>query len=101
MASEKRKQPRGSDTQYRDSDDERSSDARKLPDRAPQFGELAKTAAGQCLELSPSQKKFLDDFAERLTEGAAEGDDASAAEGDDASAAEADVDGRGKESRRI
>ena len=92
MASERRKQSRGLERASRGSGDEWSSDAQNLLDRAPQFGVLAKVAAGQASEPSPSQQKFLDDFAQRLTEGAAEGDDASAAE--------ADVDGKGKGSRR-
>ena len=65
-------------------------DAQNLLDRAPQFGELAKAAAGQASKPSSSQQKFLDDFAQRLAE--------DMAEGDDASAEMADVDGRGKES---
>ena len=93
MASERRKQSRGLERASRGGGDEWLSDLKKLLDRAPQFGALAKASAGQGLELSPSQQEFLDDFAQQLTEGEAEGDDASAAE--------ADVDGRGKKSRRI
>ena len=90
MASEKRKRPRGLERASRRSDGEWSSDAQNLLDRAPQFGELAKAAAGQASKPSSSQQKFLDDFAQRLAE--------DMAEGDDASAEMADVDGRGKES---
>lgn len=82
MTSERRKQSRGTKRAFRGGRDEWSSDLKKLVDQAPQFGALAKASAGQSLELSQSQKEFLDDFAQRLTGGAAEGDDASAAEGD-------------------
>ena len=79
MASERRKQSGGLERAPRGSGDEWSSDAQNLLDRAPQFGALAKAAAGQAPEPSPPQQEFLDDFAQRLTDGLAEGDDASAA----------------------
>ena len=74
MASEKRKRPRGLERASRGSGREWSSDAQNLLDRAPQFGVLAKAAAGQASKPSSSQQKFLDDFAQRLTEGVAEAD---------------------------
>ena len=79
MANEKKRElPRGSDTAYRSSGSERSSDMQNLLDRAPQLGKLAKVAAGQAPEPTPSQKEFLREFASQLTAGVVERDDASA-----------------------
>ena len=90
MASERKKQFRGSERPSRGATDEWSADVQKLPHQAPQFSTLAKVAEKQGPEPSPSQQKFLDDFAGRLTEGVSE---------DGGASATADVDGRGKESR--
>ena len=89
MANERRKQFRGSGTAYRGGGDEWSSDVQKLLHQAPQFDALVKVAAGQEPELSRSQREFLKDFADRLSE--------AVAEGDEASSGTADVDERGKE----
>ncbi len=77
MASERRRLSRGSDTAYRGSGSEWSSDTQTqdLLDRAPQFNKLVKAAKGEAPEPTPSQQEFLKDFAGQLTDGVAEGDD--------------------------
>ena len=67
MTSEKRKQTRGLETADRAGGDEWSSEVRKLLHRAPQFSALAEVAEEKGRELSRSQRKFLDNFAGRLT----------------------------------
>lgn len=54
-----------------------SPDVGKLLSRVPQFSALAKAAEGREREVSGSQRAFLDDFAKRLAEGVADGDDRS------------------------
>ena len=75
MASKQKKKPGRSETAYRSSTRDRRENVKEFLRRAPQFTTLTNTVEGRERELSPSQRDFLDDFAAKLTEGAAEGDD--------------------------
>ncbi len=66
MASDRRRQFRGSETAFRGRDDQWASDVQKLLEQAPQFHVLAKAESGQAPDLSDSQREFLDDFASRV-----------------------------------
>ena len=75
MASKQKKKPGRTEAAFRGSTRERRTNVKEFLRRAPQFATLTNTVEGRERELSPSQRDFLDDFAAKLTEGAAEGDD--------------------------
>ena len=74
MAS-KQKKPKRTEAAYRGGRGDRRAHVKEFLRRAPRFNTLANTAEGRERDLSPSQRDFLDDFAAKLAEGAAEGDD--------------------------
>ena len=75
MTSKKKKKPGRTETLHQGGGAARRTHVTEFLQRAPRFTTLANTVEGRERELSPSQRDFLDDFAAKLAEGAAEGDD--------------------------
>ena len=75
MAGNKRKKPGREEAVHQDSGAGRRAHLKEFVRRAPQFTTLVNSVEGRERELTPSQRDFLDDFAAKLAEGAAEGDD--------------------------
>ena len=70
MASKQQTKPQESGVRH-------SVNMRTLRHRAPQFSAFLDAVEGREREVSPSQRKFLDDFQRQLAEGATEEDDTS------------------------
>ena len=75
MASKQKKKPVRTEMVHQGGEAARRAHVTEFLRRAPQFTTLTNTAEGHERELSPSQRDFLEDFAAKLAEGAAEGND--------------------------
>ena len=75
MTGKQKKKPERTETVHQGGGATRRTHVTEFLQRAPRFTTLRNTAEGRERELSPSQREFLDDFAAKLAEGAAEGDD--------------------------
>ena len=75
MARKKRKKPGREEAIHQGGGVGRRAHVKEFVRRAPRFTTLANTVEGRERELTPSQRAFLDDFAAKLDEGAAAGDD--------------------------
>ena len=75
MTSKQKKKPARTETFHQGGGAARGTHVTEFLRRAPRFTTLMNTVEGRERELSPSQRDFLDDFADKLAEGAAGGDD--------------------------